>query len=273
MNTKSAIFFRILLNRFNPQNQNNIVKFLPVEESKQVMNQDIQSNDVNPLLNQPYALINWIDHSWKEPFIAKFPTALQPLVQESVSNQQASAPTVSGLIKQFFIHQCYQYFGGEKLIPINYLPEIEFSPLLKMSKHQLIRLATFLGLYDLASEMQLIVNKVQIKNLYECLTPQESYYLQVCLNQKDRLVYPKLGIDFSVNDPVKVKKILHQRGLIRLTRGLAGQNPDFIWYISRRYDTGRGKIFLHYYRQEVDPTVTPILKSQVLSLMKYLSKE
>lgn len=271
MNAKSTIFLRVLLNRYHPQNVSALLKSVPAEEAKIILNQEIHSSDINPLLSQPMSLIQWLDSSWKEKFVKQFPENIRSIALAAIDVNQSTK--ISNPVKAFFIDLFYSYFKGADHIPLAYLPENEFSGLLKWKKPQLIQLATYLGLYDLASEIQLIVNKVQLNNLYSSLTQKQNYYLQICLSQKDKLIFPKLGINFAINDPEKIKQVLHQRGLIRFAKGLAGQNPDFIWYMFHRFDMDRAKVLQHYYNKDADSKVTPILKSQILSVMNFLSKE
>lgn len=267
---------RILINRFNPKAGNALLKFLPEEGAKAVMNQDIRSADLTPILQQPQKSLSTIHYSWIQPVLKKFPEPLQPAVMaaltaEQIAGMKISSPmAISNIAKTFILNQIYQHLKISEHFPIEYLPETEFSPLSKWTKSKLMDLIDFLGLYDLASEVRHIVDRNYLKNIYTCLTPKQFYYLKVCLHQKEQLVSPKLGIDPTKQDCSKLKQIIHRRGLLRLGKALCGQHPDLVWHIAHTLDIGRGNILLKEYQTEELPKVTKILKQQVLNLMNFL---
>jgi hypothetical protein len=95
----------------------------------------------------------------------------------------------------------------------------------------------------------------------------------VCLHQKEGITGPKLRIDPTKEDPSLLKRAIHRRGLLRFGKALCGQHPDFVWYIARTLDTGRGQLVLEAYKPESEPKVTLLLKNQVLNLMNFLKSE
>lgn len=177
---------------------------------------------------------------------------------------------ISNIAKAFILNRLYQYLEINEHLPIEYLPETEFSLLTKWTKAQFIDLIDYLGLYDLASEVRHIVNRNYLKNIYTCLTPKQFYYLKVCLHQKEQLVSPKLGIDPTKQDCPQLKRIIHRRGLLRLGRALCGQHADLVWHIAHTLDMGRDNLLLKEYQPEELPKVTQILKQQVLNLINFL---
>ncbi len=267
---------RVLINRFNPKAGNSLLKFFSPEEAQAVMNQDIRSTDLAPILQQPQKSLSRIHYSWIEPLLNKFPKPLHPTVRAALTAEQImglkiSAPiSISHLAKTFILNQLYQHLQISEHFPIEYLPETELSPLSKWTKAKLMNLIDFLGLYDLASEVRHIVNRNYLKNIYTCLTPKQFYYLKVCLHQKEQLVSPKLGIDPTKQDCPKLKQIIHRRGLLRLGKALCGQHPDLVWHIAHTLDIGRGNILLKEYQQVEVPKVTKILKQQILNLINFL---
>lgn len=280
MDKRGWMMMRVFINRYNKTAGDALLKFLPQEERQFVLDQEIHSTDLNPILHQPEKLIKQMHHSWLQPLVAKFPTHLHPVIAASLSTEQATglrmhlpAPTISHPVKTFIINQIYQLLNEVDRLPFDYLPDTELSPLIKWTKAQIVTLVDFLGLHDLATEMRQIVNQQHLKNIYTCLTPKQFHYLKICLQQKDRLVAPKLGIDPSKKDCERLKQILHRRGLIRFAKGLAGQHPDLIWYLAHKLDTGRGKFLMNEFDKAKVSNVTPILKSQILNLMNFLKTE
>lgn len=276
MDKRGWMMLRVLINRYNPKAGNALLKFLPEDELQAVTNLDIRSTDLTPILQQPQKSLAKIHYSWIQPFLKNFPDSLQSVVigaltAEQIAGLQISSPVpISDLARTFILNQLYHLLKISDHFPVEYLPETELSPLAKWMKQQLVNLIDFLGLYDLASEVRHIVNRDYLKNIYSCLTPKQFYYLKVCLHQKEQITSPKLGIDPTKQDCVKLKQVLHRRGLLRLGRALCGQHPDLVWYIAHKLDMGRGHILLKEYQHEALSKITPILKQQVLNLMNFL---
>ena len=267
---------RVLINRYNPKAGNALLKFLPAEKAAMVMNQDIDSADFTPLLQQPQKSVARMHYSWIQPILESFPEPLQSavlatLTAEQIAGLKKTSPIpISDVAKAFIIDQLSQHLNIKEHVPIEYLPKTEFSSLAHLTKRQLVNFLDFLGLYDLASEVRHIVNRNYLKNIYTCLTPKQFYYLKVCLNQKEQIVSPKLGIDPAKLDCQKLKQIIHRRGLVRFGKALCGQHPDLIWHIAHILDMGRGNILLKEYQPKEVPKVTKILKQQVVNLMNFL---
>lgn len=279
MDKRGHMMLRVLINRYNPKAGNVLLKFLPKEEAQAVMDQDIQSNDLAPILQQPQKSLAKIHYSWIQPIFQRFPESLQPtliaaLTAEQVAGLKISSPiTISNIAKTFILNQLYQHLKISEHFPIEYLPKTEFSPLTKWTKSQLVNLIDFLGLYDLASEVRHIVNRDYLKNIYTCLTPKQFYYLKICLHQKEQLVSPKLRIDPTKQDCPRLKQAMHRRGLLRLGKSLCGQHPDLVWHIAHTLDVGRGNILIKEHQTQEIPRITKILKQQVLNLMNFLKNE
>jgi hypothetical protein len=279
MDKRGWMMLRVLINRYNPDMGNALLKFLPEEGLQKISTLDIHSSDLTPILQQPQKSLASIHYSWIQPLLKKFPDSLHPVVMgtltaEQIGGLQAStSATVSDLARTFIRNQLYHLLKIGDHFPLEYLPETELSPLTNWTKQQLVQLIDFLGLYDLASEVRHIVNRNYLKNIYSCLTPKQFHFLKACLHQKEQITSPKLGIDPTKQDCDKLKQVVHRRGLLRLGRALCGQHPDLIWYLAHKLDMGRGTVLLKEYQEKALPKITPILKQQVLNLMNFLKSE
>lgn len=276
MDTRGWMMLRVLINRYNPRAGNALLKFLPQEQQAAISSVEIRSDDLRPILLHPQNSLARIHYSWIKPLIEKYPERLQAAIMAALTAEQVAGmkgsldSPISNPVKSFLVNKlCYQLKVNEH-IPLEYLSENEFSPLLKWTKQQIVDLIDFLGLYDLASEVRHIVNRDHLKNIYTCLTPKQFYYLKVCLHQKEQITSPKLGIDPSKQDCPKLKQAVHRRGLSRLGKALCGQHADFVWYLSHVLDKGRGDILLREYQPQALPKITSVLKQQVLNLMNFL---
>jgi hypothetical protein len=279
MNKRGWMMLRVLINRFNPKAESALLKFLPKEQAEAVMNQEISSTDLAPILQEPQHSLSKIHYSWIQPFLRKFPESLQPiaiasLTPEQIGGMKITMPaSVSDIAKSFILNRLYDQMEIQEHFPFEYLPTTELSSLAASNKTEIVELIDFLGLYDLAAEVRKIVNRDHLKNIYTSLTPKEFQFLKICLHQKEQLVSPKLEIDPTKQDSPKLKQIVHKRGLQRLSKALCGQHPDLVWHMAHTLDMGRGNILLTEFQPKEIPKVTKILKQQVLNLINYLQSE
>lgn len=276
METRGWMMLRILINRYNPKAGNALLKFLPEDDLKALSKIDIRSDDLQPILQLPQNALGKIHHSWIKPVLDQYPERLQPaflaaLTPEQVAGMKGSVEfSLSSPAKSFILSQLCSNLKINEHIPLEYLPESEFAPLVKWNKQQIVDLIDYLGLYDLASEMRSIVNRDHLKNIYECLTPKQYQYLKICMHQKEQLVSSKLGIDPAKRDCPKLKQAMHRHGLSRLGKALCGQHADFVWTLGHILDMPRGNVLIKEYKPEAIAKITPILKQQVLNVMNFL---
>jgi hypothetical protein len=278
MNNRVSMMLKVFINRYNSKGGNALTKFLPKEELAQVMGHSIESSDLTPMIQQPKKGLSHIHYSWIQPLLIHFPEALRPNVAAALGIDQKtsdvqSSVTVSNCVKAFLLNQLYHLLAIETHIPIEYLPKTDLSILGHWTKQQIVHLIDYLGLYDLASEVKHIVNPNSLKKIYTSLTPKQFHHLKMCLHKKERLTFPKLGIDLAKVESEQLKQILHKRGLIRLSRAFSGEHPDLIWHIGHTLDMGRGKIFLKEAQGEKAEKITQILRQQVLNLINFLKNE
>jgi len=283
MESKDWIMFRILLNRFHPKQSDIFLKNMPEGDANNVLNQKLISDDVSKLLTQPESLIEKIHYSWLLDTFKKIPTSLYPSLLASLPQSHVKGvakafdipinkANVSPPIKRFLINTLYKQFEKKEILPIEFLPENQLSILTSFSKQQLVKLIDYLGLYDLAEEIRHIVEKKLLKNIYSCISLKKQQFLKNCLNQKEKLVTPRLDLENWNNDSQKLEKIIHKRGLIRLSYALSGKHPDFIWHLIHLLDSGRGSIVASYYKTEELPGVSQALSMQVINVINFLNK-
>jgi hypothetical protein len=281
MKQRGWIILKTLFNRYDANIQNALFEFLTPETKQKIQKNEIQSKNLLPLLYQHQDTLERMHYSWLKPLLQQFPEQLIPMFVNALTQEQAigfksSAVPILHLpqsVKLFLQNRLYNLLDVNNRQPLEFLTVTEMTPLAYLNKTELMAICDFLGLYDLASEVRQIVNKTYLKNIYACLTPKQFYYLKACLHQKEKLTTPPLGIDPSKQDCPKLKRLVHQRGLVRLGKALCGQDKDLIWYIAHILDTGRGKILLDHYKIQEVPSVTSFLKLQLTNVMNFLKSE
>jgi len=283
MQLKSSLLFKVLLNHFHPGTGESFLKNLPPNEPKEILKQPTTSVETAAALSWPQELIKRIHYSWLAPIIQQFPLLVQTSIVGSLTDYQSSGlkkllkintfpAELSPPIKTFLLFYLFQKWQPTEAIPIQYLPPSPLTPLLDLSKNELVEIIDFLAIYDLAESIRHIVDKTNLKAIYLCLSRQQQQFLRLCLHKHEKIAAPKLEIE-KCRDPETLKTILHRRGLARLGKALCGQSPRFVWHIIHTLDTGRGGAITQYYQQEEIPRITSLLAQQVLSVINFLKNK
>src|ERR1043165_236077 len=95
MQQKGWLMLRVLLNRFHEGTLESIVKSVAPEDLKMILNQNITSKDIAPVLASPAEILKNIHYSWFQAQIEKLPeqvrrTAVSLLPDPLKSKLQAS---------------------------------------------------------------------------------------------------------------------------------------------------------------------------------------
>ncbi|NGX42754.1 MAG: hypothetical protein K940chlam7_01041 [Chlamydiae bacterium] len=283
MQDKSSMMLRLLLNRYHEGTTESVLKGLPEEERRKVLDLPLVSKDVLPALRQPIEAMQHVHYSWLIPQLQSISKRKLRLVISILPEHLAtklcdtlkmtSKPlTLSTPMRSFLRSQLHNAIEFNDVLPVEYLPATEMTRVAKLRKRELVDLIDYLGLYDLAEEIKHIVDRKLLKSLYECLSKKKHIFLRECLHQREKLVTQRLQLEHWDGDCQKLAKLLHHRGMVRLGYALSGQHPDLLWHITHILDTGRGEKLSRYYHKEGIPGVTQALKKQVQIVLKEFNK-
>jgi hypothetical protein len=281
MQSKSATFFKVLINRFHPGINPAFFKCLPPEDVKDATSAITSSLDTSIAFTWPQRLISKTHYSWLIPYIEKLSSNMKSLVIAALPEAQSKGISkllnipslkmqLSPNIKSFLINQLYQKWQPEEALPPELLPPSNLHELLELSKPELVDLIDLLAMHDLTEAIRHIVDKKNLKAIYLCLSPEKQKFLRLCLHKREKLAAPKLDISKWNGSQEQLNAILHRRGMLRLGKALGGQNRQFLWNLVHTLDTGRGQTISEYYQEEQIPGVTPLLVQQVLSVINFL---
>lgn len=284
MSPKSALLFKVLLNRFHPGSNESVLKSIPQNEAKEIFSHKVDFIDPSIIIDWNKNLISRIHYSWLAPVFLKIPPSLQTSMIGAFPEKQskglkkllkveASPNQLSSPAKSFLIDQFCRKWKPEWIVPVECIPATAFTTLLELSKAELVLLIDYLALFDIAEAVRHIVDKNKLKSIYHCLSPREQAFLRICLHKKEKVTAPPLDIDKWDGDKDKLRFILHKRGLFRLSKALAGQPKDLIWYIVHTLDTGRGKSLQAQYEEQEIPGITPLLIQQVKSVIDFIKQK
>ncbi len=153
------------------------------------------------------------------------------------------------------------------------MPIWELSPLLQLTRLELLDIADLLAMHDLVEEMRHIVDKKLLQGVLQHLTAKQQHYLQILLRQKSRIKPTSLSVRELLKEGNKFPQMLHKFGLQRLSFALSGATDDFIWHIVHTFDLARAKFLLNHIKQEEVPNQTPSALLQVQHIIQFLKTE
>ena len=128
----------------------------------------------------------------------------------------------------FFLKKTLLNYLETIVLPIPYLQKSLMTPLLFLSKKQLITLIDYLSLYDLAFELKHIVDKKE-KSL---------------------------------------RLLMHKRGVFRFSIALSSQSKELIWHIIHRLDKGRGGMLQKCIKKEIASHIVDSVQASVIELIE-----
>lgn len=284
MQSKSSVFFKVLINRFHPGVNPAFFKSLPHDEIRQAYSEITASQDTSVVFSWPSLVISRTHYSWliepieklpkglKGPVINALPETHSKGIKRLLKIETPNTPLTPNL-KAFLLDQLYQQWNPEDALPREHLAHSTLDDLFLLSKGEIVELIGLLAMYDLAEAIRHIVDKKNLKAIYLCLSPQKQHFLRICLHSKEKLAAPKLDIGKWDGSQSQLNDILHRRGMLRLGKSLCGQSRQFLWNITHTLDTGRGNTIAEYYTEEAIPGVTVVLVQQVITVINFLKSK
>lgn len=281
MDKNNRTFLRLLVNRYHHRQSELLLKHLLPKVAEKVKALTIDADQIEPYLRRHEMLIGKVHYSWLVSPLKTFDTEKRALVlallpQEVVSRlkdhfKEAQTPVeLTPIGKKFFQALFLADLFPDAPLPITHIPKMKLSFLADMSKLELVELIDFLGLYDLAEELQYVLDKKVLEMMYKAIGKKRQFFLQKTLHQKEKMVSQRLKIEQWNGDEQTLLRLLHQKGMIRLGYALSGAHPDFTWYLSHLLDIGRGQKISEYCFKDAIPGVTETLSKQVINTAKFL---
>lgn len=172
--------------------------------------------------------------------------------------------------KEFIQKTLYNYLlkDYQNILPINCLPKDPLNSLLTLSREQLLNLVDYLSMHDLSLEIKTMINASQIKNIQEILPLHQRQYLKKLSQKIEPISFKPMGLSHWDGNEPQFKKILHQRGLNRLSKALTESHPSLLWHLSHKLDMGRASIVKTLFKEIKNKKAQRVLVSQVCDLIE-----
>lgn len=283
MEKKALIMVRVMMNRYHKGSTDTLFSSLSEEEGRNILEQDVQSDDVVAALEKPEKVMDHIHYSWLVAPLQKISAPLQPYFFAALPKEHQTGlqklfsqewkVSLSPPVQSYLLSVLCKEMRIHEVIPAPYLPAAPLVELTHCDKGQLVHLIDLLGVYDLANEVRQIINKQHLTYLYTCLSKGRLRYLRTVMYLQDKLAQEKLGIEQFRGTRQTLEKVLHRRGIIRLAKALSGCKSDLLWHITHILDIGRANMLEKHWSKEEIPIITPSLVQQALHALHFLEKE
>lgn len=283
INPRRQYFLKVLIDHFHPKSSK---EFISIGCDKELA-QSLLSLKAPPIslteLHIPTEeFLKKIHYSWIYNHIKKYPSPLHPIMIASLPKEHVQG------ISQFLndetlltkkipksTRKFFQNFLRKGLEPKNildeiFLPQMPLSELLLLDKIILLEMIDLLGLYDLAIKMKVIIDRQLISKINSAFTEKKVQFLHAIINQKKKIPTYEFDLRAWDEDPESLKKMVHKRGLYKLSQALGGYSKDFLWHFSRKFDIGRGKILNDYYPKTTS-SISLQLNEQIFFIINTLN--
>jgi len=276
---------KVLLNQYQNPAATALMRYLPGEVVDQLRLQKLTCEDASRLFVDERAALSQFHYSWIYDVIKQFPSEIHPFLMAVLPDNHVAV--LSQLMKlspsnlqrypvpggNYFIHELYQRIeGAQEVVPVDLLPDMPLTRLLEVNRDFLLEMIDLLGIFDLAAKVKQIVNTVELKKITDCLSPLKQKFLRILISKVDNLQMPPIDLTKWNGEAMQLQKIIHRRGLYRLSLVLSAYPPDFVWHLTHRLDTGRAGIIHRYYTEKENTNVST-LSDQILFIMNALTQK
>lgn len=275
MKGASEMVLKMMLNALSEEERAHLTQFLAKDQRERLETLPLCAE--NGLGEFSLDQVHW---SWFIPTLKCYPAkdrvwflaALDKPISKQLSQSlkiSATKEAPSQLGKEFLRQVLTQslFSAEDQLLPMECLPSSTLNRLLTLSKSDLMHFVDFLSLYDLAIEMKQIVETKTLKKVSQALSEAQKKFIKGIVSHRDPFPTPRLGLDRWDGEEKSLHLLLHRRGLMRLGKGLAGQNRDLVWYLAHQFDIGRGHLLLKLSEEEVAPSVSEVIHRQIEEIL------
>jgi hypothetical protein len=222
-----------------------------------------------------------IHHSWIAEEIGRLPAPLQGVSCASLPDAvrdktRALLPKVtagkpSPAIAPLLQTELWNRLRSPAYRPSWQLPESPLRKLLTLSKAQLVRYVDLLALWELAPELQKLIDKEKLQQVRGLLSAEQQGYLETALRMQAAPSAIKKPILQLIDQADRFRRALHEKGLARLASAFKAADSPIVWNLSRRLDTGRGRYLESAYTRLAGGAAPAKMVEQMVTLIDRVS--
>lgn len=281
MNHRSGKVLKALLSRCPELLRKALERFLPDHERQFLHELPFYDEETPDSSYHEAGTLESIHWSWIAPVLQPYSLREQRLYLSALT--PATADRISSFLdipvardeltkpaKTYLRQVLMKEIAGAHLqiLPPEFLPSSKLNKLLLLNKKDLIRIIDFLSLYDLSIEFRQIVETKILKKIYSFLTDEQKAFLQQITTASEANPFGKLGLDRWDGTAETLRMLLHKRGLTRLSAALQTQDPDLVWTLCHKLDSGRGGALFKLCTKEATVDTAENARRQLEELME-----
>lgn len=285
MNTLSWLVCRSFIESKRKEAKEELLSFLDPKRTKEILSLPSLATDLSLGFDQVRQMLDFVHPSWFAPFLRTLPEHEIPLFLAAFPENQKNELCKLLLCtpKQIELPSIAKNFLQRKIVdallekqlnlfPIEALPISSLLPLLKLSSQGLHLLIDFLGLYDLSTEMRLIIDKVRVKKMESALSKEQIFFLSSLLGKQDPQPFKPIGLQAWNGTSAEFLALLHKRGMNRFSKALYPENKDFISYITFRMPVEEANLFSSLHKKLEPSKILSYLVKQILEVLAFFEK-
>ncbi len=281
-NPKSLRFTKFLLSRSPPEKISPLLDHLPEEERNR--EKEITLNFCPPSISFlfPSTLLQKIHYSWLASPLQKSSILYRKMCLSSLPATQGEPlaallqlPTprapLPAPLREFVLNDLKKKVIPDSILPEELLPATDANSLLALTKNHLIKLIDLLGIFDLSTEVKQTVDKRLIEKIGGALNEEEIKVLQFAKSQQTKGTPSRFDLHLWDGSRKHLFALLHKKGLERLAKAIADQEPSFIWNLVHKMDEGRGSAILQYLKTNQEAHLASYFRKQATQLIQRAS--
>ena len=285
MNSTQWSVCRAFIDKKAKGTQESLISFLSPEQKKEFSSIPPCSSDLTLGFNQVRHLLQWSHYSWFAPFLRTLPENEIALFISAFSEEKAKQlsecllfssplPPLSPVAKTFIQKKTIEALLTENpnLPPIEELPPSPLNILLELTSTQISLLIDFLGLYDLAIEMRLVIDTIKIKKIQSILSKEKIFFLSLLSGRQEPQLFNRVELNLWNGKTEDLLNLLHKRGMNRLAKVLYPEDPNFVYYIKLRMSTDQVAIFSPLHKKSEHAKTYKILAGQIMDVLTFFKK-
>lgn len=281
MKTVDWYIFKDFLDHADDQKKKSLMSYLSDDEKEDIAKTPKLPKSPSRGLPSYSERISSIHYSWLVPLFEKmydsdrylFISVLQEKQKEKLYKYFDLTKHVENLsqtAKEYLSSKLYHYFVTKHkgIIPIECLPDDPLNELLNLTREELLSLVDHLSMHDLCVEMKTMINASHFVKIEALLSFEQKQYLKTLKRSIEPIAFKPIGLNHWNGDEKILKKILHQRGLNRLSKALSESHISLLWHLSHKLDIGRASIVKTLFKELKNKKAHKILVSQVCELIE-----
>lgn len=276
--TKKHLMVRLLANKF--EKDQGAVLFQLLSEPEKTSLEAIETSCQEPeiLMAHPALVLKEQHYSWIAGPLSTFPSPLKELILRALPSGirelvakllqvSASKKPLSLPVRRHLLYLLWEKIGLEQSPSLLLLEPTDFDFLLKKSKKELVLIAEFLGIQEIAESLRKTVDKKIVQKVLNALDESAKRYLLLCLSRSKKAhLTQKIALEKWDGSSESLRKLIILRGMKKLGIALSGQNPAFLKRLARKFDIGRGSLLKKNLHEKAIPTATDIFAEEVKNI-------